>query len=136
MASHVSTFKARYHVRMTTRKIESLIVIGAAVWVFAGGSPAWSQQGAAPHELTAFLEESCYLCHGPLIQTAGINLSVLVSQRPLVKNRDTWKRVMGALEVGKMPPPGAAINRVIQNWPLESSNHPAPSEYLISKSIP
>ena len=40
-------------------------------------------------------------------QTAGVNLDALIDQRPLVRNREAWTRVMDALEVGKMPPAGA-----------------------------
>ena len=42
-----------------------------------------------------------------MTQTAGVNLDALVAQRPLVRNRETWTRVMDALKVGKMPPAGA-----------------------------
>ena len=92
---------------MIVIKVETLTWITAAVGFIAAASSALSQPANDPHPLTPFFKESCYLCHGPLIQTAGLDLSELVSQLPLVKNRDTWKRVMGALEVGKMPPPGA-----------------------------
>ncbi|MCZ6640889.1 MAG: DUF1592 domain-containing protein [Gammaproteobacteria bacterium] len=92
---------------MIANKVEILTWITAAFGFIAGASSAWSQPVNDPHPLTPLFKESCYLCHGSLIQTAGLNLSELVNQRPLVKNRDTWKRVMGALEVGKMPPPGA-----------------------------
>ncbi len=64
-------------------------------------------QSEAVHELTTLLEENCLACHGATTQTAGINLSALLEDRPLVKNLDTWRRVIGALEVGKMPPPEA-----------------------------
>ncbi len=59
------------------------------------------------HPAAPLLERYCFRCHGAETQTAGVNLDALVDQRPLVRNRDTWTRVMDALEVGKMPPPGA-----------------------------
>ena len=65
------------------------------------------QMADAAHELGVLFEENCSSCHGPETQTAGINLTSLVEETPLVKNLETWRRVIGALEVGKMPPPGA-----------------------------
>ena len=58
--------------------------------------------------LAAHLEANCFICHGPDVQTAGIDLAALLTEQPLVRNRDAWSRVIGALDVGKMPPPGAA----------------------------
>ena len=58
-------------------------------------------------ELQALLEANCHLCHRPTVQTAGVDFGALIATRPLVKNRETWQRVRGALAVGKMPPPEA-----------------------------
>tara|TARA_B100000686_G_scaffold351716_1_gene451254 strand:+ start:801 stop:2813 length:2013 start_codon:yes stop_codon:yes gene_type:complete len=66
-----------------------------------------AQQTARNHPLAPLLEENCATCHGPATQTAGIDLTSLIQETPLVKNLETWNRVIGALEVGKMPPPGA-----------------------------
>jgi hypothetical protein len=62
---------------------------------------------ATPAELAPLLKENCHLCHSEALQTGGLNLAGLIDELPLVKNRETWNRVIGALEVGKMPPPGA-----------------------------
>ena len=70
-------------------------------------SPVLGQSVQAQHPLMPLLEENCYLCHNAQTQTAGINLEALINARPLVMNRETWNRVIGALEVGAMPPPGA-----------------------------
>ena len=78
--------------------------VAVVAGILVGSSPARSQDA---HELIPLFAENCYLCHGPLTQTAGLNLSKLMSEVPLVRNRDVWQRVIGALEVGKMPPPGA-----------------------------
>ncbi|MEO2199048.1 MAG: DUF1592 domain-containing protein [bacterium] len=71
------------------------------------GASASAQTPADPHEIAPLVEEYCYRCHGPQTQTAGIDLSTLVEQRPLVKNRETWTRVTDVLEEGKMPPASA-----------------------------
>lgn len=76
--------------------------IVACWWV--GG--AYGQSSTVAHELMPFVEEYCFRCHGSETQTAGINLSTLVTERPLIKNRETWKRVREVLEEGKMPPVG------------------------------
>ncbi len=70
----------------------------------AAGASASAQPAADPHEIVPLVEEYCYRCHGPQTQTAGLDLSTLVGQRPLVKNRETWSRVIEVLEAGKMPP--------------------------------
>lgn len=62
---------------------------------------------ATPAELASLLKEHCHLCHSEELQTGGLNLAGLIEELPLVRNRETWSRVMGALDVGKMPPPGA-----------------------------
>ena len=62
---------------------------------------------AARHPAAPLLEQYCFRCHGPETQTAGVNLDGLIAQRPLVRNREAWTRVIDAVEVGKMPPAGA-----------------------------
>ncbi len=61
----------------------------------------------ATNEIRTLLEANCYACHGPATQTAGVDFESLIAAQPLVKNRETWARVRGALSVGKMPPPEA-----------------------------
>ena len=73
-------------------------VVAAVLLVGLSGVPVWAQPAGDPHEITPLVSEYCYRCHGPQTQTAGINLSSLVTERPLVKNRETWSRVMEALE--------------------------------------
>ena len=74
-----------------------------SVW----GLPAWAQESAEPNEIAPLVEQFCYRCHGPETQSAGINLATLVRVRPLVRNRHTWDRVIGVLDLERMPPPGA-----------------------------
>ena len=53
------------------------------------------------------LEQFCFRCHGDAVQTAGINLAKLITQQPLVRDTEMWRRVMEVLENRKMPPGGA-----------------------------
>ena len=86
------------------------LVVAAAAG--AGRASAQTKAGtrvdeAARHPAAALLEQYCFRCHGPETQTAGVNLDGLISQLPLVRNREAWTRVIDAVEVGKMPPAGA-----------------------------
>ena len=63
--------------------------------------------GAALPERALFAQY-CFGCHGLDEKTAqaGINLEELSGQQPIVRNREIWARVIGALEVDLMPPRG------------------------------
>ncbi len=76
---------------------------GAVALVLAAPVVVLAQAGPA-HEITPLVEDYCARCHGPETQTSGIDLSGLTAERPLVRNREVWVRVMEALEEGKMPP--------------------------------
>ena len=81
--------------------------LGLAAAFGAAAGSASAQTDAGAHAVAPFAERYCYRCHGPRTQTAGIDLAALVNERPLVRNRETWARVVEALDEGKMPPAGA-----------------------------
>ena len=83
----------------------AVLVLTGAFGAAAGAASAQTDAGA--HPVAPLAEQFCYRCHGPQTQTAGIDLATLAAERPLVRNRETWTRVIEALEEGKMPPPGA-----------------------------
>ena len=92
---------------VSTRRLSVLLIaVGAVLWVCAP-APSRAQDGAEQHEIIPLVEEYCYRCHGPERQSAGINLATLVTVRPLVRSSDTWDRVVGMLEMRRMPPQGA-----------------------------
>ncbi len=80
----------------------------AVVVVCGSGTPVMAQEYTDSSEITHLVEEFCVRCHGPQTQSAGIDLAALVQVRPLVRHRDTWDRVVGMLDTGRMPPPTAA----------------------------
>ena len=83
-------------------------VVGPAASGTAAQTPrAAGPEAAEPHAAAPLIDRYCAGCHGPQTQTAGLNLTSLAGQQPLVRNRETWTRVIDALEVGKMPPAGA-----------------------------
>ena len=105
LRSEADRLRARSGAVTTVVRSLSRIVLGAVVIASVCPAPV---AVAAPHAaLGELLEQNCHLCHGPLTQTAGVNFAGLVSELPLVRNRELWERVIGAIEVGKMPPPGA-----------------------------
>ncbi len=57
-------------------------------------------------EVEPILEMYCFGCHGPEAQQSGINFAGLLTQRPLVKSRQTWARAIRALVSESMPPEG------------------------------
>ena len=68
--------------------------LGVVALVLAGtlvaAAAASAQTDAAAHAVAPLAEQYCFRCHGPQTQTAGINLATLVTERPLVRNRETW----------------------------------------------
>ena len=91
--------------RKRVRRARVAAMVSAAALGTAAAASAQSDAGA--HAVAPLAEQYCYRCHGPQTQTAGINLATLVTQRPLVRNRGTWTRVIEAIDEGKMPPAGA-----------------------------
>ena len=85
----------------------SLLKILCSVAGLAISHNSFAQEAEQVHPLAPLFEENCATCHGATTQTAGINFSALMQEKPLVKNMETWRRVIGVLEVGKMPPPEA-----------------------------
>ena len=76
-------------------------------WALGVAAIVSAQTDADAHAVAPLAEQYCFQCHGPQTQTAGIDLATLVTERPLVRNRETWERVMEALDEGEMPPAGA-----------------------------
>ncbi len=87
------------------RALQRTLCAGALI--AATVTPADAQETGNTHPIQPLVEQYCFACHGAQTQTAGVNLSAMLDQRPLVRNREAWTRVIGALEVGKMPPAGA-----------------------------
>ena len=78
------------------------------VCILAVSSTADASTDKAVDEIRQTLKGSCYGCHGEELQQGGIHFPALLADRPLVRNRKTWQRAIGALESGAMPPEGAA----------------------------
>ena len=115
----------------------AMIVLLPPTFIFA--QPLLNQQvdSTQATSVNPLIEKYCFTCHGAETQTAGINLRALVDQHPLVSNRETWQRVMNAVEVGKMPPATAPqpspaerrslvtlLTNAIENFDYSTINEP------------
>ena len=90
--------------RNTLRPAGVVMLLAGALGTAVAAS---AQTDAGAHAVAPLAEQYCFQCHGPQTQTAGIDLATLVTERPLVRNRETWERVIEALDAGEMPPDGA-----------------------------
>ncbi len=71
-------------------------------------NPSSQRFSAEDHaSVETLTEKYCIRCHGAQTQTAGINLTAILEETPLVRNRETWERVIDAVSVKKMPPTNA-----------------------------
>lgn len=50
------------------------------------------------------LSQYCFGCHGEEKTKGGLNLAQLLTQRPLIKNREQWNHVVDLVSAGDMPP--------------------------------
>ena len=89
------------------RRLGVVALVLAGTLVAAAAASAQTDADADAHAVAPLAEQYCFRCHGPQTQTAGINLATLVTERPLVRNRETWERIIEALDAGEMPPAGA-----------------------------
>ena len=58
----------------------------------------------AEKSLEPILEEYCFDCHDPETKKGEVDLVGMLKQKPLVRNLESWERVMEALREKKMPP--------------------------------
>ncbi len=85
--------------------IAVLLLVVSCVPAFAETTTSSTASSTkATEALQPFFEQFCYDCHGPDAEEAGLNFAELLSQHPIVRNRETWHRVMQLLELKAMPP--------------------------------
>ncbi len=74
------------------------------------------------------LSQYCFGCHGEEKTKGGLNLAQLLTQRPLIKNREQWNHVVDLVSAGDMPPedeaqPNAEERRAILRFLDRELNH-------------
>jgi len=57
-----------------------------------------------PKQVTAFVKEHCYACHGPEKKRAGLQLHVFTDEADILKDRKRWQHVVQMVFSGEMPP--------------------------------
>jgi hypothetical protein len=58
----------------------------------------------ASESLSRHLQTHCIRCHGEKKAKGGLNLSRLLTEQPLIKNREQWNHVIDLVNAGEMPP--------------------------------
>lgn len=59
---------------------------------------------AETHGLKEYLSQHCFRCHGEKKAKGGLDLAKLISQQPLIKNREQWNHVIDLITASDMPP--------------------------------
>jgi hypothetical protein len=58
----------------------------------------------ASEPLSRHLQTHCIRCHGEKKAKGGLNLSQLLTEQPLIKNREQWNHVIDLVKAAEMPP--------------------------------
>ncbi len=62
---------------------------------------------ASSESLKTHLSQHCVPCHGEKKAKGGLNLTDLLTEQPLIKNREQWNHVIDLVKSGEMPPEDA-----------------------------
>lgn len=101
----------------------SIFFIGGLCLFFAG-LPLTAEKTSLENHLSQY----CFRCHGEEKTKGGLNLAQLLTQRPLIKNREQWNHVVDLVSAGDMPPededqPNAEERRAILRFLDLELNH-------------
>jgi len=92
--------------------------------------------GATAADLSAIAsaaKQHCTACHNASSPAAGIDFAALLEQQPLVRNRESWERVIAVLEAKLMPPEAAPQPTAQQRQELLDALHHEISEFDYSQ---
>ena len=101
----------------------SVFFVGGLCLFFAG-LPLTAEKTSLENHLSQY----CFGCHGEEKTKGGLNLAQLLTQRPLIKNREQWNHVVDLVSAGDMPPedevqPNAEERRAILRFLDRELNH-------------
>ena len=101
----------------------SIFFVGGFCLFFAG-LPLMAEKTSLENHLSQY----CFRCHGEEKTKGGLNLVQLLTQRPLIKNREQWNHVVDLVSAGDMPPedeaqPNAEERRAILRFLDLELNH-------------
>ena len=77
----------------------SIFFVGG-LFLFFAGLPLTAEKTSLENHLSQY----CFRCHGEEKTKGGLNLAQLLTQRPLIKNREQWNHVVDLVSAGDMPP--------------------------------
>ena len=101
----------------------SIFFVGG-VCLFFAGLPLTAEKTSLENHLSQY----CFGCHGEEKTKGGLNLAQLLTQRPLIKNREQWNHVVDLVSAGDMPPedetqPNAEERQAILRFLDRELNH-------------
>ena len=101
----------------------SIFFVGG-LCLFLAGLPLTAEKTSLENHLSQY----CFGCHGEEKTKGGLNLAQLLTQRPLIKNREQWNHVVDLVSAGDMPPededqPNAEERRAILRFLDRELNH-------------
>lgn len=96
---------------MRKNRIRLLIILALALLWAAVSSPVReAQQSPSAHTfektIRPFFANNCFSCHNSELKSGGLNLETYQETGAVVKDRDTWERVLQKIGSGEMPPKG------------------------------
>ncbi len=81
-----------------------LLVVPVAVIGAAQAQEAGQAKSPVPEQVGAFFEQHCVKCHGGPKPKAELALDELQETSSVPQNRETWEKILDAIELRAMPP--------------------------------
>ena len=81
-----------------------LLLVGSALSL---GASRERVEQALDNDIRPLLATYCIRCHGPEVQTVGIDFSVFEDHGSVLRSRSLWLRALRVLRENEMPPAGA-----------------------------
>ncbi len=85
-------------------RLGALLLVGSAL---SSGASRERLEQALDNDIRPLLATYCIRCHGPEVQTVGIDFSVFDDHGSVLRSRPLWLRALRVLRENEMPPAGA-----------------------------
>ncbi|MYG03273.1 MAG: DUF1587 domain-containing protein [Acidobacteriia bacterium] len=89
---------------MALLRFGALFLVGS---VLSSGASRERVEQALDNDIRPLLATYCIRCHGPEVQTVGIDFSVFDDHGSVLRSRPLWLRALRVLRENEMPPAGA-----------------------------
>ena len=97
---------ARVHPSSLRRGFGTVLAVCLA-FASQSGTAAQSQPDFAT-AVSPVLTTTCAQCHNDRLSSGGLNLSAMNSRDSILRNRETWEKILRRVQAGEMPPSTAA----------------------------